>query len=217
MVLTTPGLSGIVAAVREGRITFQRILTYTLNSVTKKVVQILFLAFGLVMTGHAILTPALMVVVMITGDFLGMAITTDNVAPSPRPNAWNIGHLTIAGVVMGVGELAYCSLVFAFGACRCGLQLGSLQTLAFVALVFGNQATSWNNRVRQRMWTRRPSVWLVVSSITDILIASVLAIAGIAMTPMPAIAVAAVLAAAIVFMLLLDLIKVPLFRRLQIR
>jgi H+-transporting ATPase len=217
MVLTTPGLSGIVAAVREGRITFQRILTYTLNSVTKKVVQVLFLAFGLVMTGHAILTPALMVVVMITGDFLGMAITTDNVAPSPRPNAWNIGHLTIAGVVMGVGELAYCSLVFAFGACRCGLQLGSLQTLAFVALVFGNQATSWNNRVRQRMWTRRPSVWLVVSSITDILIASVLAIAGIAMTPLPAIAVAAVLAAAIVFMLLLDLIKVPLFRRLQIR
>jgi hypothetical protein len=37
------------------------------------------------------------------------------------------------------------------------------------------------------------------------------------MTPLPAIAVAAVLAAAIVFMLLLDLIKVPLFRRLQIR
>ena len=43
MVLTEPGLSGIVAAVKEGRITFQRILTYTLNSVTKKIVQVLFL------------------------------------------------------------------------------------------------------------------------------------------------------------------------------
>jgi len=57
IVLTKPGLVGIVAAVKEGRVTFQRILTYTLNSVIKKIVQVLFLAVGLVMTGHAILTP----------------------------------------------------------------------------------------------------------------------------------------------------------------
>ena len=56
MVLTEPGLAGIVAAVREGRITFQRILSYTLNSITKKIVQVLFLAIGLIITGQAILT-----------------------------------------------------------------------------------------------------------------------------------------------------------------
>ena len=50
--------------------TFQRILTYALNSVIKKIVQVLFLAVGLVMTGQAILTPMLMVILMITGDFL---------------------------------------------------------------------------------------------------------------------------------------------------
>ena len=38
MVLTEPGLAGIVAAVKEGRVTFQRILTYTLNSIIKKIV-----------------------------------------------------------------------------------------------------------------------------------------------------------------------------------
>jgi len=101
MVLTEPGLAGIVAAVKEGRTTFQRILSYTLNSITKKTVQVLFLAVGLLMTGHAILTPLLMVLIMITGDFLGMSLTTDNVRPSPAPNAWQIGNLTIAGVLMG--------------------------------------------------------------------------------------------------------------------
>ena len=60
VVLINPGLVGIVAAVKEGRITFQRILTYTLNSVTKKIVQVLFLGVGLIMTGHAILTPCLL-------------------------------------------------------------------------------------------------------------------------------------------------------------
>ena len=101
MVLTDAGLGGIVAAVKEGRITFQRILSYALNSITKKTVQVLFLAIGLLLTGHAILTPLLMVLIMITGDFLGMSLTTDHVRPSPQPNAWRVGNLTIAGVTMG--------------------------------------------------------------------------------------------------------------------
>ena len=84
IVLTQPGLSGIVASVKEGRVTFQRILTYALNSVTKKTVQVLFLAVGLVMTGHAILTPMLMVIIMLTGDLLGMSTTTDNVRAVPN-------------------------------------------------------------------------------------------------------------------------------------
>ncbi len=105
VVLTEPGLAGIVAAVKEGRVTFQRILTYTLNSIIKKIVTVLFLALGLIMTGHAILTPLLIVIVMITGDFLSMSLTTDNVRPPPTPNAWRIGSLTIAGVIMGIWRL----------------------------------------------------------------------------------------------------------------
>lgn len=35
------------------------------------------------MTGHAILTPMLMVIIMLTGDRLGMSLTTDNVAAVP--------------------------------------------------------------------------------------------------------------------------------------
>ena len=151
IVLTKPGLGGIVASVKEGRVTFQRILTYTLNSVTKKTVQVLFLAVGLVMTGHAILTPMLMVIIMLTGDLLGMSLTTDNVRPSPLPNAWRIGRLTIAGVFMGVSELIFCTAVLAIAKYRLGLGIDTLRTLAFVAIVFGNQATTYTNRERQRL------------------------------------------------------------------
>ena len=87
MVLTEAGLGGIVAAVKEGRVTFQRILTYTLNSVIKKIVQVLLLVAGLIMTGHAVLTPLLMVIVMISGDFLSMSLTTDRVNPTATPNS----------------------------------------------------------------------------------------------------------------------------------
>ena len=216
MVLTEPGLAGIVAAVREGRTTFQRILSYTLNSITKKTVQVLFLAIGLLMTGHAILTPLLMVLIMITGDFLGMSLTTDNVQPSAVPNGWQIGNLTIAGVIMGIGELLFCTAILAFGAYRMRFTISALQTLAFVVIVFGNQATTYTNRERRHLWSSRPSIWLLLSSVADLLIASTLAVAGIAMTPLPAWVVAGTLAAAVVFAILLDLVKVPVFQRLEI-
>jgi H+-transporting ATPase len=178
MVLTEPGLAGIVAAVKEGRTTFQRILSYTLNSITKKTVQVLFLAIGLIMTGHAILTPLLMVLIMITGDFLGMSLTTDNVRPSPAPNAWQIGNLTIAGVVMGIGELIFCTAVPGFRRLPDGFDIDALRTLAFVVIVFGNQATTYTNRERRHLWSSRPSIWLLVSSVADLLIASTWPSAG---------------------------------------
>ncbi len=216
MVMTKPGLVGMVAAVKEGRITFQRIETYTLNSITKKIVQVLFIVVGVIMTGHAILTPLLMVIIMITGDFLGMSLTTDNVRPSPKPNSWQIGHLTMAGVLMGIGELILCVCVLSFGIYRMGFNLDSLRTLAFIIIVFGNQATTYTNRERHWMWSSRPSFWIVASSICDILIALVLAVGGIGMTPLPALVVVGALAAAIVFAFVLDILKVSVFSRLKI-
>jgi H+-transporting ATPase len=216
IVLTKPGLGGIVAAVKEGRVTFQRILTYTLNSVTKKIVQVLFLAVGLVLTGHAILTPMLMVLIMLTGDLLGMSLTTDNVRPSPMPNAWRIRELTIAGIFMGISELVFCTAILAIAKFRLGLEIDALRTLAFVVIVFGNQATTYTNRERRRIWSSRPSLWLVGSSVVDLLIASTLAACGIAMTPLPLFVVGGTFVAAAVFAFIVDFAKVPMFHRLKL-
>jgi H+-transporting ATPase len=216
MVLTKPGLGGIVAAIKEGRVTFQRILTYTLNSVTGKISKVFFLAVGLVMTGHAILTPMLMALIMVVGDLLGMSLTTDNVRPSPTPNVWRIGALTAAGVFIGIGELVFCTAVLAIGKFRMGFGIETLQTLAFVAIVFGNQATTYTNRERRHLGSTRPSLLLVASSTVDVLIAATLAICGIAMTALPVMVVGGILVGAVVFALVLDFAKVPVFNRLKI-
>jgi H+-transporting ATPase len=217
IVLTEPGLVGIVAAVKERRVTFQRILTYTLNSVRTKIAQVLFLVIGLFMTGHAVLTPMLIILVMLTGDFLGMSLATDNVRPSPLPNAWRIGKLTLAGIVMGIGHLAFCVAILAFGVYRLNLSPPALQTLAFVSLVLGNEASMYAIRSRRRIWsTPHPGVWVFVSSIADLLIVSVLAVGGILMSPLPLPLVGGVVCAAFIAAFLLDALKTPVFRRLQI-
>jgi H+-transporting ATPase len=216
VVLTEAGLGGIVAAVKEGRVTFQRILTYTLNSVMKKILQVLLLATGLIMTGHAVLTPMLMVIVMITGDFLAMSLTTDRVQPSTMPNSWNIGRITAAGVILGFCFLAFSTAILAVGKFELHLDVAALQTLSVVGIVFGSQATTYVIRGRQHLWGLRPSVWLVLSSAADVLIISALAVLGIAMAPLPIAIVASEFAAAIAFGAVLDVVKIPVFSRLQI-
>jgi len=215
IVLTEPGLGGIVAAVREGRVTFQRILTYTLRSVTRKIDQMLFLTVGLIMTGHAILTPALMVILMTTGDFLAVSSTTDNVRPSALPNAWRIDNVTIAGIVMGICNLIFCSSVLAVGAFRLGLGAAALQTLAAVTLVFSGQAVFYVVRERRHVWSSRPSLWVALSSATDLTFIATLATRGLLMAALPPVVVGGVLAAAFVFAFVLDGVKVFVFTCLK--
>jgi H+-transporting ATPase len=216
IVLTEAGLGGIVATVQEGRATFQRILTYTLRSIIHKVVQVLVLMCGLVITGGAILTPLLMVLMMVAGDFLAMSSSTDNVRPTPAPSVWRIGNLTIAGIIMGVFDLCFCIAILATGHFVLGLGTKALQTLTVVTLVFSGQAIFYVARERRHLWSSRPGPWLIASSFVDIALFSTLAILGVLMTPLPALVVAGVFSAALVLALVLDTVKLALFSRLAV-
>ncbi|MFG1423599.1 HAD-IC family P-type ATPase [Roseixanthobacter liquoris] len=216
IVLTEPGLGGIVAAIVEGRTTFQRILTYTLRAILHKVVQVLFLAAGLMITGHAILTPTLMVLMMVCGDFLAMSSSTDNVRPSPRPNTWRIRNLTIAGVVMGLVDLMFCVASLAVGKFILDLDTETLRTLAVVTLVFSGQAVFYVARERLHLWSSRPGAWLIASSVVDLTLISTLALKGVLMAPLPIALLCAIGLAAIILAFVLDAVKQVLFRRLAI-
>lgn len=216
VVLTEPGLSGIVASIKAGRVTFQRLLSYIINSVCKKIVQVLLLAVGLLLTGHAVLTPMLMVILMITGDFLTMSLTTDRVRPSPTPNSWNIGRITIAAVLLGLCFLAFCVALLLTGKLKLHLSIPALQTLSAVAIVYGSQAMIYAIRARHHLWGLRPTPWLILTSLADVLIITTLALRGIAMAPLPASLLASEFAAALIFWLLLDAIKIPIFTRLHL-
>jgi H+-transporting ATPase len=117
---------------------------------------------------------------------------------------------------MGISELVFCTAALAIGKFHLGLGIETLRSVAFVAIVFGNQATTYTNRERRRLGASRPSLMLVASSVVDVLIASTLATFGIAMSPLPVLAVGGVLLAAALFTVILDFAKVPVFNRLKI-
>jgi H+-transporting ATPase len=177
---------------------------------------VLFLAAGLLVTGNAIVTPVLMVFMMVTGDFLAMSSSTDNVRPSPKPSVWRVGNLTRAGLVMGVVDLTFCVSCLAVGKFALELNLRSLQTFAVVTLVFSGQALFYVARERDHLWSSRPGNWLVVCSLVDVGIVCVLAGCGILMTALPFGIVAALFLAASGFAFLLDTVKLAMFRRFPV-
>lgn len=111
--------------------------------------------------------------------------------------------------MLGLSKLTFSASVLAIGRFRLGLSAPELQTLAFVTLVFGNQAVMYVLRERRDMWASRPSNWILASSAIDIAIVLALALSGTLMAPLPARVIAAIFVAAIGFAFILDRIKLP--------
>ncbi len=216
MVLTDPGLVGVVFAVREGRIAFRRLLTYALNMLTKKIEIVMFLAIGLVLTGHALMTPVMMVLMLLTNDVLAMSLTTDRAGPSPAPSVWRMSSITIAAIVLGLCKLAFSTSMLLVGRDYLGLGTASLQTFAFVTLLFGSQALIFVLRERRRLWSSTPGKWVFASSAIDIAIVTVLALSGTLMAPLPWQLLLIISLAIAALALLLDQIKLLVMAMLTI-
>jgi H+-transporting ATPase len=217
MVLTTPGLGGIVPALETSRRVFQRIITYTLAMLVKKVEMMALLVIGFFVTRQAPLTPLLMVLILFLNDFLTMSITTDRMAFSARPNRWSTRGILAASVV-----LAACKLVFSLGVFLAGhfaLVLGPrpLQTLTFATLILSSQAGVYLLRERGHFWSTRPGGLLVASSALGLAVVALLTVGGLLMAPIPPSLLLAVAGAGLLYFALVDWVKVRLFETLRLR
>ena len=214
LVLTNPGLTDIVAAVKTSRRIYQRMLTYTLNKIIKTIEIALLLSVGVMLTGTLVITPLLIVLLLFTNDFVTMSIATDTVSYSQQPDHWHIRSLVLVGLALGS-----LILVFSFGTFLAGrdwlqLPLPQLQTLVFITLVFTGQGTVYLVRQRQHFWKSRPSKWLVLSSAADIVVVSILASRGILMVALPPQVLFGVLIACGGYLAAVDFVKTGLLRKL---
>lgn len=207
LVLTSPGLAGILDAIREGRAAFQRIRTYTLTMVVRKIALVLYLALGLVITGHAVLTPLLMVLLLIINDFLTMAITTDRALPSSHPRYWRIGRIIGAGGLYGLATLGYATLMLQVGRGFWHLPLAQIRTLSFLTLMLAIQASVYVIREERWFWLSAPSIWLAGATVAMVAFSLLVAGFGILMAALSWNVLIIVTIISLLFTLLLDSLK----------
>jgi len=205
-----------VAAIEESRRIYRRMLTYTLNKIIKTIEIALFLSVGVMLTGVFVVTPLLIVLLLFTNDFVTMAIATDHAEPASRPVRWDVRRLIFVAAALAALVLALSFTVFFAGRDGLRLPLPQLQTLIFLMLVFTGQGNVYLVRTSRHLWQSRPSRWLLLASVLDVVAVSVLAIQGIFMAALSPALVAGLLAVVLFYLSLLDLIKVRLFRRLDL-
>jgi H+-transporting ATPase len=214
LVLTDPGLPNVLGAVETSRRIYQRMLTYILNKIVKTLEIAIFLSVGVMLTGVFVITPKLIVLLLFTNDFVTMSIATDNVTFSLRPERWKIRNLMLTAAPLSALILVLSFAVFFAGRDWLHLPLPQLQTLIFITLVFTGLGTVYLVRERRHFWRSRPSRWLLISTVADVLGVSSLAWQGILMSPLSPSIIAGMFAVVLGYLLVLDFLKVWILRRL---
>ena len=216
VVLTDPGLQGVLTVVRTGREVHRRMLTYTLNKTLKTFEIVVFLTLGLWLTGGFVISATLIVLLLFTNDFVTMAIASDRVQVSARPQRWAVPPLMGAALIFAVLSLAFSFSAYWWILSTQHLTLAQMQTVVFLLLVFTNQACIYVLRTDGRLWSFAPGRWMALASAGDIVLVSLMAVSGWWMAALPDYLVAFLLIACAIFALFLDQAKRLVFPRFAI-
>jgi H+-transporting ATPase len=216
VVLTEPGLTNIVALVEQGRTIYQRILTWIINKISRTILKAAFVAIAFVVTGRFVVSAFAMLLLVFVLDFATIAMATDYVRTSNKPETWNIGGFITMSGVLGVVMVAESLLLLWLGWSRFGLATdnNALCTFSFLTLLYFSVFSSVSARERRWFWSTMPSKSFVSALMAGALIGTVLALAGLpGLKPLPWWQTLAIFAYAMVAcMVVNDAIKVAMIR-----
>lgn len=140
-----------------------------------------------------------------------MSIATDNVRYSQKPERFDVRKIVNSSLI-----LAILVIIESFFALWLGLHLGmnvnEIHTFILDMLVFTGQFTVYMVRERRSMFSSRPSNFLLISSIADIVFVVIISSLGILVTPIPLEDVLIILGVTFAFTLVFDQIKGIAFR-----
>jgi len=216
VVLTEAGLTNIVTLIEQGRTIYQRILTWIINKISRTILKAAFVAIAFVLTGKFVVSAFAMLLLVFMTDFAKIALATDHVRPSRKPETWNIGGFIAVSVALGVAMVAESLLLLRFGWSHLGLAASNdaLYTFSFLTLLYFAAFSIVSARERRWFWATMPSRTLVLAILADALAGTALTYVGLpGLMPLPVWQTLAIFAYAMVSCLVVnDALKVAMIR-----
>lgn len=216
VVLTEPGISVIINAVIISRQTYQRMLTWVINKVTKVIEFVGLLTLSFFWLHGIVLSLLGMSLLVFANDFVTMSLATDNVEHTPNPNKWDVKSITLASLVPGMLLVVEGMLVILIGMKYFHLEWEKLRTLAMLNLIFNSQFRVLIVRERRRFWSSMPGKELFVLSAGTIIGFVLLGVYGIFVPSLTPYQVLTVLIFSAVVTLGIDFPKFYIFRRFKL-
>ncbi|MHB8147982.1 MAG: HAD-IC family P-type ATPase [Vulcanimicrobiaceae bacterium] len=212
IILTQPGLANMRNAIDSSRRIYQRMLTYVVAKIVKYFEIVFVTSVAFFIFGHFVLSATLMVALLVFNDFVTLSLSTDRVAPSRGFDAWKVGRLVTASAVIAIFTSAAILALLVFERAAAHLDIAALRGLAFLVLACMGQVAILALRERDSIFHERPSTFLIGTAAFAIAGASLMALRGILMPPLPPVVIAQTLIAILIWGLLLLVMKLPIYR-----
>ena len=179
IVLTQPGLSVIIDAIKESRKIFQRMNNYAIYRISETIRILFFLVSSILIFNFYPITPLMIVLLAILNDIPIMTIAYDNVRISSKPERWEMKK--VLGIATGlglIGVISSFSLLY-IGMNVFDLKTGPLQSLVYLKLSVAGHMLFFVARTRGHFWTVKPATKLFLAIIATQTIATVITAQGI--------------------------------------
>jgi H+-transporting ATPase len=217
VVLTKPGLSVIIDALKESRKIFERMTNYAVYRIAETTRVLIFLSLTILAFDFYPLTAVVIVILALLNDVPIMTIAYDNVRVQEKPVRWNMrGVLIVASLLGATGVIS------SFGLLLIGLDVfhlssSTLQTLVFLKMAVAGHLTIYLARTGVNHFWKRPlpaSILFVATEVTQV-VGTLFAVYGVFMAPIGWGLAAFIWGYALLSFLITDQLKIHFFRLMR--
>jgi len=184
IVLLAPGLSVIIDAIKESRRIFQRMNSYAIYRIAETLRVLFFMTLAILVFNFYPVTAVMIVMIAVLNDGAILSIAYDNVRYKDKPEAWNMRLVLGISTVLGVMGVVAAFGLFYLGERVFHLDHGRIQTLMYLKLSVAGHLTIFLTRARGPFWSIRPARILWIAVLGTQIVATLIAVYGLFMTPL---------------------------------
>lgn len=211
IVLLTPGLSVIVDAIRLSRQIFERMTSYVLYRIIATIQILVFTTLAILFFNSYPITAIMIVFLAILNDGAIMTIAYDNAKISKVPQAWDMPKVLTIASVLGVVNVIATFLLYYLAGRVWQMTPDRVQTYIFLNIALLGMMTLYSVRVKGPFWSWAPAKPLAIATGISVIISSLLSLFGILIAPIGFEGVAKSWLYALVWLLIIDRVKLALY------
>lgn len=211
IVLLTPGLSVIVDAIRLSRQIFERMTSYVLYRIIATIQILVFTTLAILFFNSYPITAIMIVFLAILNDGAIMTIAYDNAKISKVPQAWDMPKVLTIASVLGVVNVIATFLLYYLAGRVWGMTPDKVQTYIFLNIALLGMMTLYSVRAKGPFWSLAPAKPLAIATGISVIISSLISLFGILIAPIGFEGVAKSWLYALVWLLIIDRVKLALY------
>jgi len=215
IVLTDTGISVIIDAIQQSRRIFHRMNSYAIYRIAETIRVLLFMTLSIVAFNFYPVTAVMIVFLALLNDGPILSIAYDRAPSSMKPEAWNMKRVLGVSTVLGLAGVVGTFGLFLVAERVFHLSRPLIQTLIFLKLAVAGHLTIFVTRTREHFWSSAPAPTLLWSTVITKVLATLAAVYGLLMTPIPWQWALTVWGYALAWFVFNDYVKVAAYRLLD--